>query len=87
MGFIIYPYIGPVAQAEDKDLPEEEKPSSKETVLKIERWDLVIIALESMAMMKTSSARLSQGPRRWFISKDDNLENSVGVDKHLRDIR
>ena len=87
MGFIIYPYIGPVAQAEDKDLPEEEKPSSKETVLKIERWDLVIIALESMARMKTSSARLSQGPRRWFISKDDNLENSVGVDKHLRDIR
>ena len=76
-----------MAQAEDNDLPEEEKPSSKETVLKIERWDLVIIALESMARMKTSSARLSQGPRRWFISKDDNLENSVGVDKHLRDIR
>ena len=76
-----------MAQAEDKDLPEEEKPSSEETVLKIERWDLVIIALESMARMKTSSARLSQGPRRWFISKDDDPENSVGVDKHLRDIR
>ena len=31
--FIIYLYIGPVAQAENKDLPEEEKSSSEETVL------------------------------------------------------
>ena len=76
-----------MAQAEDNDLPEEEKPSSEETVLKIERWDLVIIALESMARMKTSSARPSQGPRRWFIRKDDDPQNLVGVDKHLRDIR
>ena len=31
--FIIYSYIGLVAQAENKDLPEEEKSSSEETVL------------------------------------------------------
>ena len=31
--FIIYPYIGPVAQAENKDLLEEERSSSEETVL------------------------------------------------------
>ena len=31
--FIIYLYIGPVAQAEDKGLSEEEKSSSEETVL------------------------------------------------------
>ena len=31
--FIIYPYIGPVAQAKNKDLPEGENSSSKETVL------------------------------------------------------
>ena len=30
--FIIYLYIGPVAQAEDKDLSKEEKSSSEETV-------------------------------------------------------
>ena len=29
----MYLYIGPVAQAEDKDLSEEEKSSSEETVL------------------------------------------------------
>ena len=54
---------------------------------KIERWDLVIIALESMPRMKTSSTRLSRGPRRWFISKGDDPRNSVGADKHWRDIR
>ena len=32
-GFIIYPYIRPVAQAEDKNLPEEEKSSSEKTML------------------------------------------------------
>ena len=32
-GFIIYPYIGPVVRAEDKDLPEEEKSSLEEIVL------------------------------------------------------
>ena len=54
---------------------------------KIERWDLVIIALESMPRMKTSSTRLSRGPRRWFISKGDDPRNSVGADKNWRDIR
>ena len=34
MRFIIYLYIGPVAQAEDKDLSKKERPSSEETVLK-----------------------------------------------------
>ena len=32
--FIIYTHIGPVAQTEDKDPPEEEGPTSEETVLK-----------------------------------------------------
>ena len=54
---------------------------------KIKRWDLVMIAPESVPRMKMSSARLSQGPRRWFISKGGDLGNSVGADKHCRDIR
>ena len=44
------------------------------------RWGLVIIAPESVSRLKTSSARLGQGFGRWFDSKDDNPENSVGAD-------
>ena len=76
-----------MAQAKDKDLPEEEKSSSEVTALINKRWGLVIIAPESVLRMKTSSARLGRGPGRWFDSKDDNSENSVGMDKHCRDIR
>ena len=76
-----------MAQAENKDLPKEEKSSSEEIALINKRWGLVIIAPESVLRMKTSSAKLGQGPARWFDSKDDNLGNSVGVDKHCRDIR
>ena len=76
-----------MAQAKDNDLPEEEKSSSEVTVLINKRWGLVIIASESVPRMKTSSARLGRGPGRWFDSKDDNPENSVGADKHCRDIR
>ena len=76
-----------MAQAENKDLPEEEKSSSEEIVLMNKRWDLVIIAQKSMPRMKESSARQSRGPKRWFISKSDDPRNSVGVDKHCRGIR
>ena len=51
------------------------------------RWDLVIIAQESVPRMKESSARQSRGPKRRFINKSDDPENSVGADKHCRDIR
>ena len=45
-----------MAQAENKDLPEEEKSSSEEIVLINKRWGLIIIAPESVLRMKTSSA-------------------------------
>ena len=54
---------------------------------KIERWDLVILGLESVLRMKTSSARLGWALGRWFDSKSDDPINSVGVDKNCRDIR
>ena len=76
-----------MAQAENKNLPKDEKSSLEEIALINKRWGLVIIAPESVPRMKTSSARLGQGPGRWFDRKDDNLGNSVGVDKHCRDIR
>ena len=85
--FIIYPYIGLMAKAENKDLPEEEKFSSKKIALINKRWGLIVIAPKSVSRMKTSSARLGRGPRRWFDSKDDNPRNSVGLDKHCKDIR
>ena len=53
--FIIYPYFGPVAQAKNEDPTEEEKSSSEEIALINKRWDLVIIAPESVPRMKTSS--------------------------------
>ena len=55
---IIYPYIVLVAQVENKNLPEEEKSSSEEIALINKRWDLIVIASESVPRMKTSSARL-----------------------------
>ena len=47
-----------MAQAENKDLLEEEKFLSQEIALINKRWDLVIMAPESVLRMKTSSARL-----------------------------
>ena len=61
-----------MAQAENEDLPEEEKSSLEEIVLINKRWVLVIIALNNVPRMKTSSAGLGRGPRRWFDSKDEN---------------
>ena len=85
--FIIYPYIRLVTQAENKDLPKEEKFSSEETMLINKKWDLVIIAQENVPRMKKSSARQSRGHKRWFINKGDDPGNSVGADKHCKDIR
>ena len=76
-----------MAQAENKDLPEKEKSSSEKIALINKRWGLVIIAPESVPRMKTSSARLGRGLGRWFDSKNNNPGNSVGADKHCRDIR
>jgi len=76
-----------MAQAENKDLPEEEKSSSEEIVLINKRWGLVMIAQESSSRMKESLARQSRGPIRWFISMDGDPRNSVGADRHCRDIR
>ena len=61
-----------MAQAENKDLPEEEKSSLEEIALINKRLGLVIMAPESVPRMKTSSAELGRGPGRWFDSKDDN---------------
>ena len=61
-----------MAQAENEDLPEEEISSSEEIALMNKRWGLVIMALESVPRMKTSSAELSRGPGRWIDSKDEN---------------
>ena len=76
-----------MAQAENEDLPEEKKSSSKEITLINKRWGLVIIASKSVLRMKTSLARLGRGPRRRFDNKDDNPGNSIGADKHCRGIR
>ena len=55
---IIYSYVGPMAQAEDKDLPEYEMSSSKEITLMNKWWDLVLKALESLPRTKTFSTKL-----------------------------
>jgi len=60
-----------MAQAENEDLPEEEMSSSEEIALINKMWGLVIMALESVPRMKTSSAELGRGPGRWFDNKDD----------------
>ena len=54
----MYSYIGPVAQAENKDLPEEEMSSLEEIALMNKRWGLVLKVSESVPRMKTSSAEL-----------------------------
>ena len=76
-----------MAQAENENLPKEEISSSEEIALMNKRWGLVIMALESVPRMKTSSAELSRGPGRWIDNKDDNPWNLVGADKHYKDIR
>ena len=70
--FIIYPYIGLVAQVENEDLPEKDKSSLEEIALINKRWGLVKMAPESVQRMKTTSVGLGRGPGRWFDSKDDN---------------
>ena len=76
-----------MAQVENKDLPEEKESSSEEVALINQRWVLVVIATEKVPRMKPSLARLGQDLERWFDSKDGNPRNSVGVDKHYKDIR
>ena len=61
-----------MAQAENEDLPEEEMSSSEEIALINKRWGLILMALESVPRMKTSSTELGRGPGRWIDSKDDN---------------
>ena len=45
------------------------------------------MAQESGPRMNMSSARQSRGPKRWSVNKGDDPGNSVGADKHCRDIR
>ena len=61
-----------MAEAKNKDLPEDEMSSSEEIVLMNKRWGLVLKAPESVPRMKTSSAELDRGPGKWIDSKDDN---------------
>ena len=61
-----------MAQAKNEDLLEEEMSSSEEIALINKRWGSILMAPESVLRMKTSSAKLGQGPGRWFDSKDDN---------------
>ena len=50
-----------MAQAENRDLSEEEKSSLEEITLINKRWGLVIIAPESVPRMKTYSTGLGRG--------------------------
>ena len=59
-----------MAQAEDKDPPEDKMSSSEEITLMNKWWGLVLKALESLPRMKTSSAKLGQGLGKWINSKD-----------------
>ena len=43
----MYSYIGPMAQVENEDLPEEEMSSLEEIALMNKRWGLVLKAPES----------------------------------------
>ena len=61
-----------MAQVENKDPPEGEMSLSKEIALMNKRWGLVLKAPESVPRMKTSSAKLGRGPRKWIDSRDDN---------------
>ena len=72
-GVIIYLYVGPVAQVENKDPPEDEMSSSEEIALMNKMWGLVLRAPESVSRVKTSSAELGRGLGKWINRKDDNL--------------
>ena len=54
-------YVGPVAQAENKDPPEDEMSSSEKIALMNKRWGLVLKALESVPRMKSSAEELENG--------------------------
>ena len=45
------------------------------------------MAQENGPRMNASSARQSRGPKGWFVNMGINLGNSVGTDKHCRDVR
>ena len=76
-----------MAQAEDKDPPEDKMSSSEEITLMNKWWGLVLKASESLPRTKTSSAELGWGPGKWIDSKDGNPWNSFGVDKHGRNMK
>ena len=61
-----------MAQAEDKDPPEDEMSSSKEITLMKKYWGFSPKALESVPRTKTSSVELGQGLEKWIYSKNGN---------------
>ena len=61
-----------MAQAEDKDPPEDEMSSLEEITLMNKWWGLVLKALESLPRTKTSSAELGRGLGKLIDSKDGN---------------
>ena len=61
-----------MAQAEDKDPPEDEMSSLEEITLMNKWWGLVLKALESLQRTKTSSAELGRGLGKLIDSKDGN---------------
>ena len=50
-----------MVRAKNEDLPEDEMSSSEEIALINKRWGLVLMALESVPKMKTSSVELGRG--------------------------
>ena len=76
-----------MAWAENKDLPEEEKSLSEETVLMNKKVGFGHNSSREYAEYESVLGLPSRGPKRSFINKSDDLGNSVGVDKHCRDIR
>ena len=76
-----------MAQAENKDLPNEENSSSDETLLINKKVGFGHNSSRECAEDEGVSARQSRGLKRWFISKSDDPKNSVAADKHCRDIR
>ena len=76
-----------MAQAENKDLLKEEKSSSEETVLMNKKVGFVRNSSREYAKDESVLVLPSRGPKRWFKGKSNDLENSVGADKHCKDIR
>ena len=76
-----------MAQAENKDLPEGKKSSSEETVLMNKKVRFGHNSSREYAEDESVLVLPSRGPKRWFKGKSNDPENSVGADKHCKDIR